>query len=83
MADKKLFPALKDVFTLLVDNYPEDAYEVFMKFLRDRNGKITLFTVSDPRLMGHRFDRINWYATGLTKLYYLILSKALYKSYAV
>lgn len=59
IADKKLFPETKDVFTLMVDKYPEDAFEVFVKFLRDRNGKIIHFTVSDPRLMGHRFDRIN------------------------
>lgn len=59
IGDKQLYPETKDVFTLMVDKYPEDAFEVFVKFHRNTNGKITYFTVSDPRLMDHRFDRIN------------------------
>ncbi|HEY0750041.1 MAG TPA: serine hydrolase domain-containing protein, partial [Chitinophagaceae bacterium] len=57
--DKQLYPETKDVFTLMVDKYPDDAFEVFVAFHRDTNGKITHFTVTDPRLKGHRFDRID------------------------
>lgn len=55
--DTELIAETKDVFTLMVDKYPNSPFEVFVHFHRDATGQITHFTVSDPRLMHHRFDK--------------------------
>ncbi len=55
--DTELIAETKDVFTLMVDKYPNSPFEVFVHFHRDALGQITHFTVSDPRLMHHRFDK--------------------------
>ena len=58
--DVELTPESEDVFTLLVDKYSNaPPFEVFVSFHRDKGGRITHFTVSDPRLMHQRFDKQN------------------------
>jgi CubicO group peptidase (beta-lactamase class C family) len=57
IADTELTPETKDVFTVIVDKYPGSSFEVFAIFHRDAASQITHFTVSDPRLMHHRFDK--------------------------
>jgi|GEM_PF-754485 len=59
IANVELVPETKDVFTLMVEKYPQSTpFEVFVKFHRDTLGMITHFTVADPRLMNHRFNRV-------------------------
>lgn len=58
ISETELMPETIDLFTMMIEKYPGSPFEVFVKFHRDKNGKITHFTVSDPRLMHHRFDKI-------------------------
>ena len=58
IAHTALTPDRKDVFSLMVDKYPDNSFEVMVKFFRNKKGTITHFTVSDPRLKDHRFDKV-------------------------
>ena len=57
IADKVLEPWIDEEFRLLTD-YGEYSSESWVRFFTDEEGKVSHFTVSHPRLMNHRFDKV-------------------------
>lgn len=57
LADTFLEPETVDVFTMGMQKSAQSSFETFVRFFKDTSGRITHFTVTDPRLKGHRLDR--------------------------
>jgi CubicO group peptidase (beta-lactamase class C family) len=57
IADKVLEPWFDGDFLLMTDYGPYSS-ESWVRFYFDKNGNVTHFTVSHPRLMHHRFDKV-------------------------
>jgi hypothetical protein len=57
ISDKVLEPWVGGEFRLMTD-YGEYASESWVRFHYDTKGRVTHFTVSHPRLMNHRFDKL-------------------------
>ncbi len=58
IADKYLDPVSENEFLLIVENYAWAPQESWVRFHKDAQGKVTHLTVSHPRLMHHRFDKV-------------------------
>jgi hypothetical protein len=58
IADKYLDPVSENEFLLIFENYAWAPQESWVRFLKDAQGKVTHLTVSHPRLMHHRFDKV-------------------------
>jgi hypothetical protein len=58
ISDKILVPDYGDEFKLIIQFWPDDASNVWIRFYYDEVGKPTHFVVNNPRLMNHRFDRV-------------------------
>ena len=57
IADKIMEPWADDEFRLMTD-YGEYSSESWVHFHYDEKGNVTHFTVSHPRLMNHRFEKL-------------------------
>ena len=58
IADRVLEPWVDDEFRLMTD-YGEYSSESWVRFHYDEKGNVTHFTVSHPRLMNHRFEKLH------------------------
>jgi len=58
IADKYLDPVSENEFLLIFENYSWAPQESWVRFHKDAQGKVTHLTVSHPRLMHHRFDKV-------------------------
>jgi hypothetical protein len=57
IADKILYPSADGEFQLITDYGPYSS-DSWLRFYFNDNGEVSHFTVSSPRLMGHRFDKV-------------------------
>ncbi len=57
IADKIIEPSADGEFELVME-YGTDISEGWIRFHYDDNGNVSHFTISNPRLMGHRFDKV-------------------------
>ena len=57
IADKIIEPSVDGEFRLMIDYGPYSG-DAWIRFYADKSGKVTHFTVTHPRLMGHKFDKI-------------------------
>ncbi len=58
IADKVAEPDGLNQFRFFTEGSMDGGYDAWMLFHKDEKGNITHFTVWHPRLMHHRFDRI-------------------------
>ncbi|MEO5985337.1 MAG: serine hydrolase domain-containing protein [Ferruginibacter sp.] len=59
IVDTKLLPEKEDEFMLRIEVYPKiKDRDASVRFHRDNKGNVTHFRVWTPRLMGHRFDKV-------------------------
>jgi CubicO group peptidase (beta-lactamase class C family) len=54
-----LEPDTEESFLLWMEQYPGVSSDTNVKFEKGKDGKVTHLIATHPRLMGHRFDRIN------------------------
>ncbi|MBA2500028.1 MAG: beta-lactamase family protein [Chitinophagaceae bacterium] len=57
IADKRIEPTADGEFRLMMDYGPYES-ESWIRFYFTDNGSVSYFTISHPRLMGHRFDKV-------------------------
>lgn len=60
IADTKIIPELENTFFIKIEEYAdrESPTNGWIRFYTDSSGVVTHLTVSHPRLMHHRFDRL-------------------------
>lgn len=60
IADTKIIPERENTFLIKIEEYAyrESPTNGWIRFYTDSNGAVTHLTVSHPRLMHHRFDRL-------------------------
>ena len=58
IADTDLDPHFNQEFRIRIDKFPGDSFNSWVKFHLDDKGNVTHLTVHDPRLMHHRFDKV-------------------------
>jgi hypothetical protein len=56
--DTELDPHINKEFRIRIDKFQGDSFNSWVKFHVDEKGKVTHLTVHDPRLMHHRFDKV-------------------------
>ncbi len=56
--DTILEPDTDGNFLMWIEQYRGQQFDSYVKFHRGNDGEVTHLTVSHPRLMGHRFDRV-------------------------
>ena len=55
--DTLLEPDTSDTFLIWIEQYPGQQFDSYVRFHRE-NDKVSHLTISNPRLMGHRFDKV-------------------------
>jgi hypothetical protein len=58
IADTELDPHINNEFRIRIEKFPGDSFNSWVKFWVDEERKVTHLTVHDPRLMHHRFDKV-------------------------
>lgn len=58
IADTELDLHINKEFMIRIDKFLGDSFNSWVKFHVDDNGNVTHLTVHDPRLMHHKFDRV-------------------------
>jgi hypothetical protein len=58
IADTELDPHINKEFRIRIERFPGDSFNSWVKFWADEQRKVTHLTVHDPRLMHHRFDKV-------------------------
>ena len=59
ISDKILVPGYGDEFKLIIQFWPDDESNAWIRFYYDDVGKPTHFDVNNGRLMNHRFDKVD------------------------
>ena len=58
ITDTELDPHINKEFRIRIDKFPGDSFNSWVKFHVDDKGNVTHLTVHDPRLMHHRFEKV-------------------------
>lgn len=58
LPDKILYSGYESDFMLETEFHKDDRSPAWVKFFFDNSGNVSHFTVSSPRMMGHRFDKV-------------------------
>jgi CubicO group peptidase (beta-lactamase class C family) len=56
--DTVLEPDATESFLLWMERYPGNSSDSYVRFEKGKDGKVTHLTVTNPRLMGHRFNKM-------------------------